>query len=212
MDAGADRHDEELPAVLFERADETDDALFYREPRFVTHIDDATIGALTAFYRERIPPGARVLDLMSSWVSHLPEDVRYGTVVGHGMNAEELEANRVLDEWHVQNLNAGTALPWPDGSFDAVLVAVSVQYLVDPVAVFAEIGRLLAPGGELVVATSHRCFPTKAVRAFQALAPGDRLGLYAECLRRTGCFAAAEGHDRSPPAGDPLWILTARRR
>ena len=206
-----ERMDDDLPAVLFQRADESDDALFYREPRLVTHIDDETIAALTRFYAERIPAGARVLDLMSSWISHLPEDGVYARVEGHGMNAQELAANPRLDAWHLQDLNRDARLPWADASFDAVLVAVSVQYLVDPVAVFREVGRLLARGGELIVATSHCCFPTKAVRAFQALAPADRLGLYAECLRRTGCFEAAEGHDRSPAGADPLWLLTARR-
>lgn len=205
-----------LPENLFQRDDETDDAAFYRDARLVTHIDDATIDALTIFYRERIAAGARVLDLMSSWISHLPPDVDYARVAGHGMNAAELEANARLDERHVQDLNRNPRLPWTDGAFDAVLIAVSVQYLVDPVAVFREVGRLLAPGGELIVATSHRCFPTKAVRAFLALAPADRMGLYGECLRRTGTFAEPEFHDRSPgdgPGGpaDPLWILTARR-
>ena len=209
--------EEPLPAFLFERADPSDDALFYREPRLVTHIDDATIAALTAFYRERLPAGGRLLDLMSSWISHLPADVRYARVAGHGMNAEELAANERLDERRVRDLNADPTLPWADGAFDAVLIAVSVQYLVDPVAVFREIGRVLSPGGELLLATSRRCFPTKAVRAFQALAPADRLGLYAECLRRTGRFETPEFHDRSPGEGpggrpDPLWILSARRR
>ena len=68
------------------------DAGFYRQARLVTHIDDATIAALTDFYAEFLPPGSRVLDLMSSWVSHLPEE-EYGRVAGLGMNAEELAAN-----------------------------------------------------------------------------------------------------------------------
>ena len=81
-----------LPEILFQRDDETDDAHFYRDARLVTHIDDATIGALTDFYRERIAPGARVLDLMSSWVSHLPEDVDYARVAASSaafMNAAD---------------------------------------------------------------------------------------------------------------------------
>lgn len=214
IDTGA--REDALPDFLFARDDETDDGRFYREARLVTHIDDATIAALTDFYRERLDAGARVLDLMSSWISHLPAEVEYAQVVGHGMNAEELAANTRLDVRHVQDLNRDARLPWPDGSFDAVLIAVSVQYLVDPVAVFAELGRLLAPGGELIIATSHRCFPSKAVRAFLALPPADRMRLYGECLRRAGVFEAVELHDRSPAEGpegrpDPLWILTARR-
>ena len=70
-----------FPTRFFERQDESPDALFYEQPRFVTHIDDSTIAALTAFYREFLPPQSRVLDLMSSWVSHLPA-TRYSHVEG----------------------------------------------------------------------------------------------------------------------------------
>ncbi len=196
---------------MFERIDEGDDAAFYAEPRFVTHIDAATIDALTAFYRERIPAGERVLDLMSSWVSHLPEDVTYASVVGHGMNAPELAANPRLDAWHVQNLNADTALPWPDGSFDAALIAVSVQYLTRPIEIFAELARLLVPGGQLIISTSHRCFPTKAVWAFRELPPAERVRLIGFYLQRAGGFEALEFQDRSPTGADPLWIVSARR-
>ena len=136
-----------LPPDLFRRLDESPDGEFYGIPRFVTHIDDATIAALTALYRERIPAGARVLDLMSSWVSHLPPDVEYACVAGLGMNAEELSRNARLTERVVQDLNVTPELPWPDGTFDAVVNAVSVQYLVRPVEVFAEVRRVLRPGG-----------------------------------------------------------------
>ena len=141
---------------LFRRLDESPDTDFYALPRLVTHIDDATIAALTALYRERIPAGARVLDLMSSWVSHLPADVAYASVAGLGMNAEELAHNPRLDERVVHDLNVSPTLPWDDGLFDAVVNAVSIQYLVRPVEVFAEIRRVLRPGGLSIVATSHR--------------------------------------------------------
>ena len=74
----------ELPEEAFRRFDEMPDALFYRQPRFVTHIDDAAIAAVTQIYREVLPPGGAVLDLMSSWVSHLPPEVTYRRVVGLG--------------------------------------------------------------------------------------------------------------------------------
>ncbi|TVS15447.1 MAG: methyltransferase domain-containing protein [Gammaproteobacteria bacterium] len=206
-----ERDDPELPAGMFQRIDEGDDAAFYAEPRFVTHIDDATIEALTTFYRERIPAGARLLDLMSSWVSHLPEDVTYASIVGHGMNAPELAANPRLDAWHVQDLNSDPELPWPEGAFDAALIAVSVQYLTRPIDVFAELARLLAPGGQLIISTSHRCFPTKAVWAFRELPPEERVRLIGFLLQRAGGFEALEFVDRSPAAADPLWIVSARR-
>lgn len=201
---------EPLPAGFFERVDESPDALFYAAPRFVTHIDDETIAALTAYYAEILFDGAEVLDLMSSWVSHLP-DMRLGRVVGLGMNAEELARNERLDEWQVHDLNMEPELPWPDASFDFALIAVSVQYLVQPVAVFAEIARVLRPGGRLVVAMSHRCFPTKAIRAFQALGPEDRVRLVAEYTLRAGGFAEPCFVDRSPAGADPLWLVVAER-
>lgn len=207
----SDVDDPELPAGLFERIDPGSDLAFYEQPRFVTHIDDATIAALTDFYRERLAPGARVLDLMSSWVSHLPEEETYASVVGHGMNAAELGHNPRLDAWHVQDLNVDPQLPWPDQSFDAALIAVSIQYLTRPVAVLAELARLLAPNGEVIIATSHRCFPTKAIWAFRNLPPQERIRLIGFYLQRAGGFETPVFHDRSPNGADPLWILTARR-
>jgi SAM-dependent methyltransferase len=146
-------------------------------------------------------------------VSHLPEAARLplGRVVGLGMNAAELAANPQLAAYDVQDLNAEPRLPYPDAAFDAVLCAVSIQYLTRPLAVFAEVARVLRPGGRVAVATSHRCFPTKAIRAFHVLPPRDRLALIALYLERAGGFAPAELVDRSPPGEDPLWIVTTRR-
>lgn len=201
-----------FPPELFAREDETADALFYREPRFALHVDDATIAALTQLYREELPSGCRLLDLMSSWVSHLPAEVRYAHVAGLGMNEAELAANPRLDEFRVQDLNRDPALPWPDASFDAVLCAVSVQYLVRPVEVFAEVARVLRDGGKVWIATSHRLFPTKAIAAWRALPAPDRLRLVGQYLERAGGFAAARVLDRSPRGADPLWVVTAERR
>lgn len=204
----------ELPRTLFDRADETADADFYTAPRLVTHIDDATIAALTAFYRACLTDGADVLDLMSSWVSHLPAELPLGRVAGLGMNREELAANPRLTEYAVHDLNAEPALPYDAASFDAVVNAVSIQYLVQPVRVFREIARVLRPGGISVVAMSHRCFPSKAIRAFHTLPAQGRMELVGHYHRLAGGFEAAERHDQSPqtPVGaDPLWVVTARR-
>ena len=201
-----------FPPGFFARLDESDDAAFYAAPRFVVHIDEATIAELTRWYGEVLAPGSDVLDLMSSWVSHLPEPAALplGRVVGLGMNAEELAANPRLASFDVVDLNAAPRLPYADASFDAVLCAVSIQYLTRPLEVFAEAARVLRPGGRVAVATSHRCFPTKAIRAWHVLPPRDRLAAIALYLERAGGFAPAELVDRSPPGADPLWIVTAR--
>jgi SAM-dependent methyltransferase len=203
----------DFPPGFFDRLDESPDDVFYALPRFVAHIDDATIAALTAWYAEVLAPGSDVLDLMSSWVSHLPDVARLplGRVVGLGLNAEELTANPRLASFDVCDLNAEPKLPYPDAWFDAVLCAVSIQYLVRPVEVFAEVARVLRPGGRVAIATSQRCFPTKAIRAFQLLAPRERLAAIALYLERAGGFEPAALLDRSPSGADPLWIVTALR-
>jgi len=200
-----------LPAALLERADESDDAHFYSLPRRVLHIDLATVDALCRFYREVLPPGGAILDLMSSWVSHLPPDVNYGWVAGLGMNALELDENPRLDEARVHDLNRDPELPWPDGRFDAVINAVSVQYLTRPLEVFRSIARVLRPGGLSVVAMSHRCFPTKAIRAFHFLDGPGRLEWVSRYHDASGAFGAVQRIDRSPQGADPLWIVCARR-
>jgi SAM-dependent methyltransferase len=194
----------------FARVDDGDDALFYSEPRFVTHIDPGTIAALTQYYRETLADGLRVLDLMSSWISHLPPEACYAAVAGLGMNAAELHANERLTQHCVHDLNRDPRLPFPDASFDAALIAVSVQYLVAPVAVFHDLARVLVPGGRVIVAMSHRCFPTKAVRAFHLLGPRDRVRLVASYFERAARYQPAQFIDRSPAGEDPLWIVTAR--
>jgi SAM-dependent methyltransferase len=200
-----------LPRAWFERIDPSPDPLFYVAPRLVNHIDDATIAALSGYYGEVLPPGGAVLDLMSSWVSHLPAHVAFARVAGLGMNREELAANPRLTELCVHDLNACPVLPYASESFDAVLCAVSVQYLVRPIEVFAEVRRVLRRGGMSIVAMSHRCFPSKAVRAFHVLPRDGRFELVATYHALAGGFDAAACLDRSPPAADPLWIVTARR-
>jgi SAM-dependent methyltransferase len=200
-----------LPRTLFQRLDESPDEDFYREPRLVTHIDDATIAALTQVYRELVPAGADVLDLMSSWVSHLPPEVDYGRVVGLGMNRVELAENPRLTSFLVHDLNRCPELPFADAIFDVVLNAVSIQYLTSPVEVFASVGRVLRPGGIHLVATSHRMFPTKAVAAWHSLAPGDRVRLIGAYFELAGGFEPPRLIDRSPRGADPLWVVVATR-
>ncbi len=195
----------------FARRDNRDDAEFYVPPRLVHHLDQPARDALTNFYRRTIPEGARVLDLMSSWVSHLPEDVEYAAVAGLGMNREELDANPRLTDRVVHNLNRDPRLPYCDDSFDACLIALSVQYLTDPLAVFEEIGRVLAPGGLCAVSFSNRCFPTKAVAIWQALDDPGHAGLVVTYFRRTPWFAEPAFDDLSPdPRTDPLFVVSAR--
>jgi SAM-dependent methyltransferase len=199
-----------LPRAWFERMDDASDESFYAQPRLVAHIDQATLEALTQFYTTFIPPHSDVLDLMSSWISHLPMDLELGRVVGLGMNAQELGINEQLDEWAVQNLNKQPELPYATNSFDRVLIVVSIQYLREPIDVLASALDVLREGGEIAIAMSHRLFPTKAIAAFQSLSTEDRMGLVQYYLQQAG-FREVEFVDRSPPDADPLWIMTGKK-
>jgi SAM-dependent methyltransferase len=199
-----------FPPQAFAKADPSDDALFYAEPRFVQHIDDRAIEALAAFYADHLGRAGAVLDLMSAFVSHLPPDF-VGRVVGHGMNERELAANPALDDYFVQNLNLDPALPLPDASFDAALCCVGVQYLMQPVAVFSEVARVLRPDAPMIVSFSNRCFPTKAVAIWRALDGRGHAELVAHYLREAG-FARIMGHVlRDGTVSDPLTAIVAHR-
>ena len=197
----------DFPPSFFDRIDTAPDSEFYREPRFVQHIDEATIEALTAWYGEFLFPDADVLDLMSSWVSHYPPEISLGRVAGLGMNAAELAANERLTERCVHDLNALPELPYPASSFDRATIAVSIQYLTRPVETMRSVAETLRPGGCLAIAMSHRLFPTKAIRAFHQLPPAERVRLVGTYLVRGG-FEKVAFVDRSPPNADPLWIVT----
>ena len=200
----------ELPATAFAKQDTGDDLDFYAPPRLVTHIDEVAVAALTRWYGEHLPRDAAILDLMSSWVSHLPSDLVTSEVIGHGMNADELRANPRLSRWFVQDLNRDPALPLADASCDAALCCVGVQYLQHPVAVFADVRRVLRPGGLVAVSFSNRCFPTKAVAIWRALDPRGQAGLVQLYLERAG-FADVRADVLSDGRrGDPLIVVSGR--
>jgi hypothetical protein len=201
-----------LPPGAFARLDETDDVLFYEPPRLVQHIDDGAIAALTELYRTVLPASGALLDLMSSWVSHLPPEIEYGDIVGHGMNAEELAANPRLSRWFVQDLNKDPHLPLADASFDAAMICVSIQYLQQPVAALREVRRVLRPGAPLVVSFSNRCFWTKAVAVWRALDDRGHAALVERYLEQAG-FAEIETRvlaEYVEDVSDPMLAVVAR--
>ncbi|HEV8678489.1 MAG TPA: methyltransferase domain-containing protein [Stellaceae bacterium] len=201
-----------LPPGAFAKLDDEEDELFYEPPRLVYHIDDGAVAALTEFYRAVLPKGGVLLDLMSSWVSHLPPEIEYGEVIGLGMNAEELAANKRLARWFVQNLNRDPALPLAGASADAAMICVSVQYLQQPVAVLREVGRVLRPGAPIVISFSNRCFWTKAVAIWRALDDDGHAALVERYLRHAG-FAAIETHRLAEwveDQSDPLIVVIGR--
>lgn len=202
--------DDEWPPGFFDRQDDGDDAEFYVPPRLVTHLDDAAVAAVGALYDELGVPDGRVLDLMSSWVSHLSVQPGGGLVV-LGMNDVELQANPMAEQVVVQDLNVDPRLPFGEDSFDAVTCCVSVDYLTRPVAVLREVRRVLRPGGVVVLTFSNRCFPTKAVRGWLSTDDDGRVAIVRAYLEQAG-FDGVTTALRSDPrgGGDPLYGAWAR--
>jgi SAM-dependent methyltransferase len=186
------------------KLDPTKDSDFYAFPRFVTHVDEGFIDRLTALYREILSPNTRILDLMSSWVSHLPEEMEFEHIEGHGMNGEELAKNPRLHSYFVQDLNAQPKLPLEDSSFDAVLITVSVQYLQYPEAIFAELYRILKPNGLVVVSFSNRMFYQKAIAAWRDNSDLGRVSLVKSYFKSVAGFREVQAIVR--PATTPSFL------
>jgi SAM-dependent methyltransferase len=203
-----------LPPSYFRRYDEGDDRAFYVYPRLTAHIDEPACAAATQLFREQLPPGGHILDLMSSFVSHMPPDVAYAQVVGLGLNEQELANNPQLDARLVHDLNAEPLLPFADAAFDGAVCTVSVQYLIHPIAVFAEVGRVLRPGAPFIVTFSNRCFPSKAVRIWVTTGDNQHMTLVRRYFELADRFEAIQTLDRSPRRwlSDPLFAVVGTAR
>ena len=212
MTSGLPRGDGLFPPAAYERDDESADNRFYVVPRKVVHIDDGAIAALGRLYAEALPVGGRLLDLMSSWRSHLPAGQRGREVVGLGMNAEEMADNPQLTKSLVHDVNRDPQLPFGDEEFDGAMCAVSVQYVTHPLLVLREVRRVLRPHAPFVVSFSNRCFPTKAVAVWLGSTDAQHLSLVRSYFEAAGGWKDVTEDDRSPDGnGDPLYAVWARR-
>lgn len=209
----------------FFRADEQDDIVFYEKPRLVTHIDDRAGEIIAALYGRLLEPEMHVLDLMSSWRSHIPESLRLSSLVGLGLNAEEMKNNPQLDTHLTHDLNKNPRLPFDDHTFDAVICSVSVEYMVKPFDLFQDVSRILKPGGLFVNTFSNRWFPPKAVKVWQELSELERTGMVLEYYLSSGAYENLETYssrgwprptsDRYYPGimtADPVYAVWGRTK
>lgn len=201
-----------FPPGFFARMDPADDAAFYVPARLVHHIDEGAVRAVGDLYEELGVDHGRVLDLMSSWVSHfhVPPD----ELVVLGMNPAELQANGAADRCVVHDLNRVPDLPFDADSFDHAVCCVSVDYLTRPLQVFAEVAQVLRPGGLFVCTFSNRCFPTKAIRGWLAAGEAERVAIVRRYFALTEGFGPVSADLRTPAHGDgdPLWAVWAAAR
>lgn len=210
MSPAPPRGDGRFPPEAYEREDESPDSRFYAAPRKVVHLDDGALAALGRLYLEVLPPGGRLLDLMSSWRSHLPAAFRAGEVVGLGLNGEEMADNPQLAAAVVHDLNREPRLPFGDAAFDGAMCAVSIQYVLHPVRLFRELRRVLRTGAPFVVSFSNRCFPTKAVAVWLGTSDAQHVQLVRAYFEAAGDWTDVKEDDRSPGGGDPLYAVWAR--
>jgi len=208
-------------AADFKRMDESDDAVFYDQPRLVTHIDDKAIAALTEYYGKEIAAGSDILDICSSWISHFPEDFpsTMGKRVGLGMNEYELKENKQITDYVVKNLNTEPVLPFPDKSFDVVTCVVSVDYLNKPLEVFKEVARVLKPSGKFIISQSNRMFPTKAIQIWLNTNDLEHVFIIGSYFHYSGAFNPAKAVDISPRKSafslmqsDPMYIIQGEKK
>ena len=144
------------------KSDISDDEIFYQQPRFVHHLSDSFRNRLTSLYSEYLLNHYIILDLMSSWVSHLPSNISFKKVIGHGMNEAELSSNERLDRFFVQNLNKKQNMPIEDSSVDVGLIVAGWQYLQYPEKVSLELSRVIKSDSLLIISFTNRAFWTKA--------------------------------------------------
>ncbi len=195
---------------FFRRVDESADEEFYQYPRLVVHIDDGAIAKVGEIYAGLLPAGGTILDLMSSWRSHLPNRVEAAKVVGLGLNRAEMEDNPALSEVVVHNVNLNPRMPFADESFDGVVMTVSVQYLTRPIELFADVGRVLRAGAPFIVTFSNRMFSTKAVALWRGANNDQRVILVRQYFAESRAFDGIEAIDRSAPTeppSDPIWAV-----
>jgi SAM-dependent methyltransferase len=199
-----------FPEGFFDRVDASSDASFYSWPRLLTHIDDAAIAAVGELYDELGLHG-RLLDLMSSWISHFREEPAELVILG--LNNMELALNDQARAAVVHDLNTTPALPFSPSSFDGALCCVSVDYLTSPVEVFRDVARVLRPGALFVCTFSNRCFPTKAIAGWLAATDEQRCSIVGQYFRLATGFEDAQISLRTPPGdrGDPLFAVWARK-
>ena len=204
----------EYPESSFDREDESDDSLFYLQPRMIVNIDDTAIEELKKYLYVQLPEGCTLLDLMSSWRSHIPDNLVLNEVYGLGMNCEEMSDNPQLDQWVIKDINKDPHLPYGDNQFDAVMVIVSVQYMTDPISVFKEVNRVLKQKGKFHVIYSNRMFPTKATKIWKVFDDIERASLIGSYFADSGSWGVPSAVNLSPTGdfpSDPLFAVSAQK-
>ena len=125
---------------------------------------------------------------MASWDSYLPVEKKYKNVIGHGLNKEELERNKTLNSFWVQNFNLNQAIPLESKSIDYCLMVAAWQYLQYPENLTKEIARTLKDRGKIIVSFSNRAFWHKAPNIWTTSNEEERLKYVRKVLISNGFY------------------------
>ena len=158
-----------------QKPDETDDTEFYSTPKFVYHLDSNFRNTLSALYKKEIKNNSSILDIMSSWDSYLPKNIKYKKVIGHGLNKEELDKNEALNNYWVQNFNTNQKIPLENETIDYCLMVAAWQYLQFPEKIAEEIARILNKNGKFIISFSNRAFWHKAPNIWTYSSENERI-------------------------------------
>ena len=169
-----------------EKIDTSDDQIFYQQPRYVHHLSEPFRSRLTSLYSEYLLKHHVILDLMSSWVSHLPTNIRYKKVIGHGLNEAELITNKRLDRFWIQNLNKTQNMPIEDSCIDVGLIVAGWQYLQYPEKVSLELSRIIKPDSFLIISFTNRAFWTKSPNIWTYSSEENRMEYVNSVLTSSG--------------------------
>jgi len=123
---------------------------------------------------------------MSSWDSYLPKGKKYKKIIGHGLNKQELERNKVFDSYWIQNFNLNQEIPLDSSSVDYCLMVAAWQYLQYPENLTKEIGRILSENGKIIISFSNRAFWHKAPHIWTSSSEEERVKYVRKVLITNG--------------------------
>jgi SAM-dependent methyltransferase len=218
----ADRATDFFSDAPYLRSDDTIDSEFYSRPRHINHLDKTARAQLKSVYNDLLPASSEILDLMSSINSHIDDRLNIKKLTGLGLNKEELEANPLLDERIIHDINQDQRLPFDDASFDTVICSLSIEYITQPSILFDEVARILRPNGRFIISFSNRWFPSKAVQVWNNLHDFERIGLVMEYFIESAHFGEINTYSlrglprpvddkHNIPLSDPIYIVWANR-
>ena len=168
------------------KLDESNDEIFYSDPKFVYHLDANFRNYLSSIYKSEIKDYSNVVDLMSSWDSYLPSEKKYKKIIGHGLNRAELEKNKSLNSFWIQNFNLKQEIPLDNGITDYCLMVAAWQYLQYPENLTKEIARILNDEGKIIISFSNRAFWHKAPNIWTSSTEEERVKYVRKVLISNG--------------------------